>query len=305
MEITKHMQELTENIIASSGERSEELIRIKKEVNDVRQEAAEMIKDFSIARDAAGSQLKKDLSQSKTDRRKVVAQSRKSARSMVRDIHDSRHKSGEQLHKDLAHDQKKRQQEVGKMLDAFESTHQANSAKLKKGLAEGKAKTQAEVKESLAGARTMISSFQSSRQEMAAGLKSELEKSRDERKAAVSDMRRGMQQIQTEVRADLKGAADAWQKITPAKHKKNGGKAIADIQEETPTEKAVESPVEMPPNLEEKLVSVINQHVEGISLSEIAKELGLVTIVLGKAAKILLEQGKVRREEKTYFPVTN
>jgi hypothetical protein len=312
MEIAKHMQELTENIIASSGERSEELTRIKKETSALRQETAGMIGDFSTSRSEASRHLKGELLQSRNDRKKGVDQSRKAAQGMVKNFNNLRQKDGEQLHKNLVQNsqqlvqnEKKRKQEVGKILESYQNTHQANSAELKKELAEGKAKTQAEVKESLAGARTMIQGFQSSRRSMAAGLKSELEKSREERKAVVSDLRRDIQHTQTEVRADLKGAADAWQGIAPAKHKKNGSKTNADVQADMPTEKTSEAAVEMPPNLEEKLVSIINQHIEGITLSEIAKELGLVTIVLGKAAKILLEQGKVRREERTYFPVTN
>jgi len=306
MELTKNMQELKENIVASSGERAKELSRIKRETIAARQEAVEKVKDFSISRGENGRKLRKDLSQSQTDRRKVVTQSRKSARSMVRDIHDFRRKSGEQLHKDLAQDEKKRQQEVGKMLGTFQDSLDAAAVEMKKELTEGVANTKAEVREALAEARNLIGSFQSSRQTMAADLKNELDKSRDERQAAVSDLRRGFRQTQTEIKTDLEGAAKAWQGIGPARHKKNGGaRPAADIQAETSTERPVEAPVEMPPNLEEKLVSIINQHVEGITLSEIAKELGLVTIVLGKAAKVLLEQGKVRREEKIYFPVTN
>jgi hypothetical protein len=313
MEIAKHMQELTENIIVSSGERAEELTRIKKEANAIQQEAAEMIGSFSTLRTETSRQLKQELAQSKTDRKKIVTQNRKRAVSMVRDFQELRHKSGEKLHKDLVQgskqlvqNEKKRKQEVGKMVEDFESTHKANSAALKKELAEGQAKTRAEVKESLEDARTLISGFQSSRQTMAAGLKTELDKSRDERQAAVSDLRRGFQQTQKEVKTDLKGAADAWNGIGPARRKKSGGrKSAADIQADMPVEAEVETPIEMPPNVEEKLASMISQHTEGITLTEAARELGLVTIVLGKAAKVLLAQGKVRREEKTYFPVGN
>jgi hypothetical protein len=313
MEIANHMKKLTQDILSSSEERADDLTRIREEANTLRQEAATKVKEFSASRGEASRQLTRDLSQNKIDRKKEVTQSLKVAKGMVQDFHDTRHKAGEQLRKDLVQsgkqlvqNEKKRKQEVGKMLEAFQVSHKTNSAELKKGLAEGKAQTQAEVKESLADARTMINSFQSSRQTMAADLKNELDKARDERQAAVSDLRRGFHQIQTETKADLEGAAKAWQGIGPARRKKSGGAGSAeDMQAEASTEKPVEAAVEMPPNLEEKLVSIINQHTEGITLSEIAKELGLVTIVLGKAAKVLLEQGKVRREEKIYFPVTN
>jgi len=163
-------------------------------------------------------------------------------------------------------------------------------------LAEGKAKRKSEVKETLTDARTLINGFQSSRQTMGADLKNDLGKSRDERKADVKGRREGFRKAQTDVQADLKGASDAWKEMgSDIRKKTSGGNEESEIR--------VKMPVEIPPNLEEKLLSVVNQHAEGITLSEVAKELGLVTIVLGRAAKVLLEQGKVRKEEKIYFPV--
>jgi hypothetical protein len=314
MELTKNMQELKENITASSGERVKELTRIKGEAKAVRQEAVEKIKDFSTARGESGRKLKRDLAQSKTERKKEVAQSRKTAQGMVQDFHDSRMKNGERLRKDLTQggkllvqNEKKRKQEVGKMLETFRSELDVSASEIKKEITESKAKTIAEVKEALADARTMVDSFQSSRQTMAAELKNDLGKSGKERKESVSDLRRGFRQVQAEIQADLKGAADAWQGTGPAKRKKSSGsksaaEVPAEVLAETPAETPVEAPAEMSPNLEEKLLTIINQHTEGITLSEVARELGLVTIVLGKTAKVLLDQGKVRREEKNYYP---
>jgi hypothetical protein len=303
MEIAKGMQDLTQNIRDSSKDRAEDLTQIKGETNTLRQEAVVMVKDFSVTRGETSRQLKKDLEQSTTERRKEVMQSRKNAQKMTRDLRDSRQKSGEQLRKELAQgskllvqNEKKRKQEVGKMLDTFQSSRQEINTGLKKDLAEGKAKMQSEVKDTLAAARTLINGFQATRQTMGTELKQDLEKSGDERIAAVEGMRKGFRQVQKEVQADLKGAADAWQELGLAKPKKTSAhKAAPEIQAETP--------VEITPNLVEKLLSIINQHPEGITLSEVAKELGVVTIVLGKAAKVLLEQGKVRRDEKVYFPV--
>ena len=98
-------------------------------------------------------------------------------------------------------------------------------------------------------------------------------------------------QVQKEIKDDLKGASDAWKEMGHDGHQKASGvKVTRTVAAETP------------PNLEEKLLSIINQHPDGITLSDVAKELGIVTIVLGKAAKVLLEQGKIRKEEKIYFP---
>jgi len=219
---------------------------------------------------------------------------RQEAVDMVQDFHDSRRKSGERLRNDLSQNEQKRQKEVGKMLSTFKGTRNAAAAELTKELAQGKAKTKAEVKETLADARTLINDFQSSRQTMGAELKKDLDKARDERITAVEGMREGFRQTRKEVQADLKGTADAWKDMGSAMRKNSsGGKGSAETQA-----------VEITPNLEEKLLSIVNQHAEGISLTEVAKEIGVVTIVLGKTAKVLLGQGKIRREEKIYFPVT-
>ena len=297
MEITNRMKELTQNILSSSEERAEALTKIKEETNTLRQEAVEMVKDFSISRGETSRQLRRELAQSNTSRRKGVMQSRKDAQNLVQGFHNSRRKSGEQLRKELAQgskllvqNEKKRKQEVGKMLDAFQSSREETGAELRKDLAEGKTKIKLEVK-------TLINGYQSSRQTMGAELKNDLGKDRGERKADVEGMRDDFRKAQTEVQADLKGASDAWKEMTSAIRKKtSGGKAAPKVQ--------AKMPVEITLNLKEKLLSIINQHAEGITLSAVAKELGLVTIVLGKAAKVLLEQGNVRKEEKIYFPVT-
>jgi len=268
MVLTNRMKELTQNILSSSEERAEELTKLKEETNTLRQERAEAL-----------TRLKEETSTL-----------RKEAVDMVHDFHDSRRKSGAQLRKELAQgpkllvqNEKKRKQEVGKMLEAFQSSRQESGAELRKELADGKAEMKLEVK-------TLINGYQSSRQTKGA-------KDRDERKTDVAGMRQGFRQAQAEVQADLKGAADAWKEMgSPIPKKTSGGKSAPKAQ--------VKMPVEITPNLEEQLLSIINQHAEGITLSEVAKELGIVTIVLGKAAKVLLEQDKVRKEDKIYFPIT-
>ena len=275
MEFTNRMKELTQNILSSSEERAEELTKLKGETNTLRQERAEAL-----------TRIKEETS---TLRKEAVA--------MVHDFHDSRRKSGGQLRKELAQgpkllvqNEKKRKQEVGKMLEAFQSSRQETGAELRKDLAEGKAEMKLEVK-------TLINGYQSSRRIMGDELQKDLSKSRDEMKADVEGMRKGFRQAQAEVQTDLKGAADAWKEMgSPIPKKTSGGKSAPKAQ--------VKMPVEITPNLEEQLLSIINQHAEGITLSEVAKELGIVTIVLGKAAKDLLEQDKVHKEDKIYFPIT-
>jgi len=269
----------------------------------LQQQAAEKVKDFAVSRGETSRQLRQDLAQSNSDRRKEVQQSRKNAQKMIRDLTDSRKESGEQLRKDLAqgskilvHNEKTRKQEMGKMMDNLLSSRKESGAALKKDLADGKARMTSEVKETLKDAKNLINGFQTSHQTMGDELRKELGNSRDTMKADVAKMNHGFRQTRNEVQSELRGAAAAWKKMSSTMDKE------ALVSKATPEEQA-EIPVEITPNMEEKCLAIINQHPEGITLSDVAKELGIVTIVLGKIAKVLLEQNKVRKEEKIYFPV--
>ena len=64
--------------------------------------------------------------------------------------------------------------------------------------------------------------------------------------------------------------------------------------------------VETVPDIEAKLLSKVAEHPDGgVTLVEIAESLGVVPIVLGRAVKNLIEKGKIRKEDRLYFFVTN
>jgi hypothetical protein len=300
MKMTDSMKGLTQDILSSSEERAEGLARTKDETKTLRKEAGVMVQDFSKARDETGRELRKELAQSSALRVKESTQARKNSQSMVKEMRNSRRNSGDKLRKELAQSSKllvkneiQRKQEVGTMLDDLHLSRQKTAAELKKDLIEGRAKLKSAVNEALTDARNLIDGYQSTRKAMAAELSGELAKDRGEMKANVESMLKSFLDFQSQVQADLKGASDAWKEMSSSILKMASG-----------TKVTKNTPVETPPNLEEKVLSIINQHAEGIALSDVAKELGLATIVLGKAVKVLLEQGKVRKEEKIYFPVT-
>jgi hypothetical protein len=299
MKMADSMKGLTKDILSSSEERTEDITELKDQTKTLQQEAVKMVKNFSAARDKTSKQLKKDLEQSNASIKEEVKQSRENAQSMIQGFHDSRRKNGDMLRKELAQsnkllvqNEKKRQEEVGNMMTGFQKARAETSAELKKDLAEGQAKMRTGVKAALEDARSMMNDFQSSHQKMAAGLKNNLEKGREERQKDVGEMRKGFLKVQKDVQDDLRESSIAWKEMSSTIHTKGSGRrAEKEVQAETP------------PNLEEKLLAIINRHSEGITLSEVANELGIVTIVLGKAARVLLEQGKVRKEAKSYFPV--
>jgi DNA-binding MarR family transcriptional regulator len=57
--------------------------------------------------------------------------------------------------------------------------------------------------------------------------------------------------------------------------------------------------------LEEKLLAAIKKHRDGIMLSAAAEIVEIAPVVLGRAAKSLVEKGLIRKEQKLYFPVEN
>jgi DNA-binding MarR family transcriptional regulator len=57
------------------------------------------------------------------------------------------------------------------------------------------------------------------------------------------------------------------------------------------------------PDLEAKLLAIINEHPKGITLAEVAERLDVAPVVLSRASRSLLDKGRIRREEKLYFPV--
>ncbi|MBI2869649.1 MAG: hypothetical protein HYX96_07485 [Chloroflexi bacterium] len=55
-------------------------------------------------------------------------------------------------------------------------------------------------------------------------------------------------------------------------------------------------------DFESQLLDAIGGHPEGVSLAAVAEGLGTAPVVLGRAVKNLLENGRIRKEDKLYFP---
>jgi len=107
-------------------------------------------------------------------------------------------------------------------------------------------------------------------------------------------------------------AAANWQAFTATMAEKRGimPKAGAEVKPKVKPKVGAEKKVEVPveeeeeiPDLEGKLLAVIREYPNGITLAEVSERLGVATVVLGRTARKLIEKGMVRREEKLYFPV--
>jgi len=168
------------------------------------------------------------------------------------------------------------------------ASHQDMSAKLRRNLAQGLAARKSEV-------HVMLNDFQREHNKMGVQLRKELADYDRGIKSEVVGMRQ-------ETKADLREARTAWQELTRGV-KKDTVKATS---EAVKAEVAKAAPVEEEtPDMEAKLLEAIREHPEGITLTEVAESLGVAPIVFGRAARKLVDEGRVRKEDKTYFPLAS
>jgi flagellar biosynthesis chaperone FliJ len=120
---------------------------------------------------------------------------------------------------------------------------------------------------------------------------------------------------------DREGATAEWNKMKAAiaKIRKTGvvepPKAVEKkvVKAEVVAEPVMEAPAEVAPKeepkpvvpmtLEEKVLDFINNHPNGLRISEMEQPLGETRMKLGFIAKTLLEEGKVQKLENVYFPI--
>jgi hypothetical protein len=103
----------------------------------------------------------------------------------------------------------------------------------------------------------------------------------------------GMRQ---ETMADMKEARTAWQGLSSTTQTKRSSAEIP-LKAEAPEAN------EENPDLEVKLLAAIGEYpAGGITLAELASTLGVAPVVLGWVSKSLMKKGKIRKEEKYYFP---
>ena len=213
---------------------------------------------------------------------------KKEANEMLDSFEASHKKMGAQLRRELADDKAKMGAEVKAMRSGFQSSRKEMSAKLMKNLAQGAAARKSEV-------HVMLNNFQREHNQMVAQLREELADYDRGIKSEVAGMKQ-------EAKADLEEARTAWQELIRGVKKgtvKATPEAVkAEVAEATPVEEGT-------PDLEAKLLAAIREHPEGITLTEVAESLGVAPIVFGRAARKLVDEGRVRKEDKVYFPVAS
>jgi len=130
----------------------------------------------------------------------------------------------------------------------------------------------------------------------------------------VSDLSGKTQDMMAEFQQENKQMSAEWKAMEGTI--KHGAKPAAKAK--TAKKKAVEEPApqeeeaaagapenepeEIPPNLPDQILEYIGNHAaEGVKIGEMEEPLGVSRMKLGKAAKELLEQGKLRKDDGRYF----
>jgi hypothetical protein len=227
--------------------------------------------------------------------REEANQVRGEAQDMMKSFEDSRQETSRQLRRELAGDKASRKSEVTGMLRGFERTRRAEGAQMRKELAQGVAGRRSEVNGMLADAQRTIKGFRSHREKMGTQLRRDLAKDTARRNSEVKEMRSGFRRIQAGVRAELKEARVLWQKLASTMQSKRGGAGIPPKAEAPAAKEEIR-------DLETEMLAAIKEHAGGITLAGIADSLGVAPVVLGRVSKNLLYKGKIRKNEKLYFP---
>jgi len=271
MGIAAGMKDIVQDIVSSRDARV-------TEVKGLKQEANEMLGSFEASHKKMGAQLRRELADNKA---KMGA----GVKAMRSGFQSSRKEMSSALKKDLAEHTQAVRGEVARLRQEIGASHQNMSAKLRKNLAQGAAARKSEV-------HVMLNDFQRAHNQMGTQLRKEL-----------ADYDRGIESevagMRQETKADLGEARTAWQELTRGVKKaavKATPKVVrAEVEKAAPVEEGT-------PDLEAKLLAVIREHPQGITLSEVAESLGVAPIVFGRAARKLVDEGRVRKEDKAYFP---
>jgi len=207
------------------------------------------------------------------------------------------------LMEQIRKEQGERNKAVADLLEKFAKDHEVMAAELKQSLAKGETDRLEDFKEMMKGIQKYVADVVKETKR----LMDEIRARQDERNKEVLDL---LQEFQTE----REKMAANWQALTVKMAKKRGimpkmeaevkvrpvKEAIEEAVEEVEAE---EAPPEISLSLEDRVLEFIERHPEGVMVGDMEEPLGVARMRLGVIAKTLLKEGKIRKEEKMYFPL--
>jgi len=293
MGIAGDVKNLGEDIVASYNARVKAIGTIVKDTRNT-------LKGFHAEHKEMSEKLKEDLAKGEKERltgfKAMMADVKKFVSDIVVD-------GTAKLMKQIQTEQTERNKGVADLLVNFAKDHEAMAAELKKNLAKGETDRLEDFKEMMKGIQKYVADVVKETKRLI----KEIQARQDERNKEVLDT---LEAFKTE----REKMAANWQNLVATMARKRGGKPVLEAKEEVSTVNEFVKKIEKVPekakaketvemSLEERVLELINKHPEGIRVGNMEKPLGTTRIKLGQAAKRLLDEGKVRKEENLYFPL--
>ncbi|MGB6370001.1 MAG: hypothetical protein WBF68_03060 [Atribacterota bacterium] len=251
------------------------MANIQKFVSDVDKEVSAMIERFQKEHKAMADKLKENAVELRENIEKGEADRLKTFNDMMGNIHQ---------------DINQIETYVANKLKEFSDAHAGMSEELKK----------------------MLANYVADMVKATKKLMGDIQKRQKERTAEVADLNAEVADLLETFKTEREKMAANWQALTAkmAKRRSIMPKVETEVKVR-PVEKAIEEAVEeveveeAPPeiSLEDRVLEFIEKHPEGVRVGNMEEPLGVARMRLGVIAKTLLKEGKVRKEEKMYFPL--
>jgi len=269
MPIAQDMKNITEEIEVSYGERMSWL-------SDFIKDTHQMMTRIGRENTAAANAVAKLLSRFRNDHKAMA----EALGAFLGESESTRLSEFKEMLSAIQTRQRGREEEVAEILNKFAQEMKELAAKLKEFLSDSEGTRLEEFKSMLSA----IKSRQRAREEEIAELLSEYQK-------------------------DIKEARAHWRNLAKIMAAKRTGKRvpITEVPKEAEVPKRVEEAAERAfteGELKVKAQALIEESPKGISLRQLGSKLRVAYIRLAKPIKELLDEGKVVRKDRLYFPVS-
>jgi len=211
------------------------------------------------------------------------------------------------LLKGFQKENEEREKMVSDLLSKFREDEKAMAEELKFTLSKNEAdrvkEAQAEIRVRIGGVGDLLKSFHTAHEEMSAALEKTLADNEAKRvKETQTEIKKRATDVKTllnDFREEREKLAFAWQNLVFLLEKTRTGKV--GVMEKEAEAKKKEEDIKKE---KKRLLTLINQHPEGIKLTQIGVEMGRDWRWYIVIVKELLEENKIKKEENLYYPIS-
>ena len=313
----------------------ESISTIQKEVGDIQLSTADLLGAFSATHREMAKKQNEKFAEARTDRKKQDQNRLKDFDNLMKSMQDDIMQSKTDVQKILSDTDallKKYEEEHSQMSTTMHKNLDANLEErvtFIKALLKTFHERLTEIgNENRNLAETLKKELLQSRKELSANDRKRMEefdKAMGEIRGRVGDIQNSIATLLNNLSKERMQATIEWKELSDAIVQiKNSMKVprfesviqpepdVAVVEEETKVEemperrptstekKAFDFPKEM--SLEEKIITFVNAHPEGVKVSEMEEPLGEQRMRIGYVSKKLLEKGKLTKFENAYFP---